>query len=231
MSAPNVVKSSGPERAGSRFRNVLIAAVCAAPFAFAAPAWSAEPAPTRKLAEGPPTIAPKDFRGMPPVEDPNQTDFRALANTHMKLDYRYTFRGAAAGPKKFQAEVATFDVEARFDPEGSWWRPETPPTLLDHEQGHVDLGWIAALELRHDVRQEARLGRMKVTAATQADAEQALKKKIVDVVQPYFDRHQASHAAYDKETAHGTIGDKQALARRAQAKRLNELLQELKASR
>lgn len=233
MSAPNIVKSSGPPRAGLQLRALLAAAACAAPFAIAEIAGAAEPQPAtaRKLLEGPPTIAPKDFRGVPPVEDPTQTDFRALANTHVKLDYRYTFRGAALSPKKYQAEVDTFDVEARFDPEGSWWRPDTPQTLLDHEQGHVDLGWIAALEMRRDVRQEVRRGRLKVAAANQAEAEKALKKKIVDLTAPYFDRHQSYHQEYDKETGNGTLGDKQALARRAQAKRLNELLQEAKSGK
>lgn len=201
---------------------------CAWPAIAAAAGWlgiaslaGAEPA--AELPGGPPRVAREDFQGKPPERVNRVGGLRMLANTSVHIAYRFTYRYRNVG-NEVEMTVDSVETEPTFQKERSWWHPDAPVGLLDHEQGHVDLGWIYALEMRKALRAGLKAGTLKTLGRTRAEAEKMLNALVKVEADKVLEAHAAAHIEYDRLTRHGTAPLKQADARRSHRERLQELL-------
>lgn len=95
------------------------------------------------------------------------------------------------------------NVEARFNPAGSWVRATAKTAaLLKHEQGHFDITELYARKLRKAIRDA------KINCEDKAKAE-AAGRKIVDQLEKDYE---AAETKYDTDTKDGTDATAQSAA-------------------
>jgi len=154
----------------------------------------------RPYEDGPLTAG--DYRTEPPEDDGGLDAF-----TTTDLRFRYEYRSRTT-PRRVTIWTTKIMADAVVVPGKSWNRRPEDTRLLDHEQGHFDLSYIAALRARlHFARQ----GRITATAASSEDAVRGLEKEIQRQMQEFVDAVLSEHHEYDRRTRHG-------LDRRAQLK-------------
>ncbi|MCS6916234.1 MAG: hypothetical protein RMK52_00890 [Chitinophagales bacterium] len=121
-----------------------------------------------------------DFRGRIPSGSP----WAATTRSTIRFSYE-TVNGV----------LSRWDVQATFDPEGSWMRVKDP-AVLQHEQLHFDITEVyARLFCAH-------LNRLQGTRVPRA--------VLRDLFDEFNRRCDSVHVAYDEGTAHGTIASAQA---------------------
>lgn len=143
----------------------------------------------RDYADGP--LTAKDFQSPIPgfVKLPGQ-------KASVKTDLRYDFRYSLYRSRRFAtARLSSIEIRAVVVPAESWNREPEDSRLTDHEQGHFDLTYIAALRARLSFSTSKRL------VGSGADNERAVK----DLQQQLDDRFRllteellAAHVEYDE---------------------------------
>jgi len=105
--------------------------------------------------------------------------------------------------------VFSFRVAVMFQPQRSWTKSATP-RLLDHEQGHFDLGEVQARRLRRA------LGSLKEPCDLPA-------AELNDLTSKYVIEDAERQQRYDQETIYGLDGTRQAFWEADIRKQLKEL--------
>ncbi len=178
-------------------------------------------AATRSYSQGALTL--DDFQASTPG-DTGGLD--ALTTSDIRFDYDYQFRFTRDRATAYATELK---IEAVVIPSKSWIRLRSDARLMDHEQGHFDINYIAALQARLEVAKLAKKRqRFIVTAATSDAATALLGRKVQEFMQPFFDAAFAEQKEYDVITKHGRVRAAQAEQRREQIETIKSLTEELK---
>jgi hypothetical protein len=136
-----------------------------------------------------------------------------------KYDYRFEVKNGV-----HVVRLTALDIWAEFRRDKSWNRRPEDMLLLDHEQGHFDLAQVMALQALlklspHDPTNTSIVARdVKLDEATRK-----LENLINAAMQPFILEAKQAHIDYDKGTDSGGRAAEQALARKAQRERLQEL--------
>lgn len=176
---------------------------------------------TRSYSQGPLTL--DDFQASTPG-DTGGLD--ALTTSDIRFDYDYQLRFTR---DRATAYVTELKIEAVVIPSKSWIRLRSDARLMDHEQGHFDITYIAMLRARLEVAKMAKKReRFTVIAATPDAATALLGPKVQEFMQPFFDAAFAEQKEYDVTTKHGRVRTAQAEQRRKQIETIKSLTEELK---
>ena len=173
-----------------------------------------EPAKYRNYADGP--LTAKDFRA--PI--PGFVEFRgqkALTTTDFRYDFQYRLYRSR---RLTTARLSSIDIRAVVIPSQCWNREPENSRLMDHEQGHFDLTYIAALRARLD------FSTSKSLAGGGVNDEQAIKD-----LRQQLDRRfrllreelRSAHVEYDEITRHGAALGPQREQRDRQKQQITEL--------
>jgi len=111
-------------------------------------------------------------------------------------------------------------------PAKSWNRRPGDLRLLDHEQGHFDLTYIAALQARLHFARERRISN---TAANSDEAIRRLEDDIQREMQRFVDAVLIEHEKYDRITRHGLDPQTQQQQRKIHREQIARLTQQLQA--
>jgi hypothetical protein len=149
-----------------------------------------------------------------------------VTTTDIRFDYDYQVRFSR---ERATAYATKLKIDAVVDPSKSWIRLRSDARLMDHEQGHFDITYIATLRARLEAAKLAKKRqRFIVTAATPDAATDLLGQKVQQFMQPFFDAAFAEQKEYDVITKHGRIRTAQAEQRRKQIETIKSLTEELK---
>lgn len=175
----------------------------------------------RSYSQGPLTL--EDYKA--PI--PNDTGgLDAVTTSDIRFDYDYQVRLTRGRATAYATELK---IDAVVIPSKSWIRLRSDARLMDHEQGHFDITYIAALQARLEAAKLAKKRqRFIVTAATSAAAIDLLGRKVQQFMQPFFDAASAEQQEYDVVTKHGRVRTAQADQRRKQIETIKSVNEELK---
>lgn len=173
----------------------------------------------RDYEKGP--LSPSDFGGTPPA---NNLGAWAFTTTDIVYDFRYRYQ---IFPDRAVVTLAEMKLRAVVKPKESWNRHPNDVRLMDHEQGHFDLAYIATLAERSYFEKllASREG-LSAVGPTRDAAVEKLTKAIEDHMAGVFTRLYDAHQQYDRETKHGLQRDQQTAHRRQQAEKIQKLLEE-----
>ncbi len=178
-------------------------------------------AAARSYARGPLTL--DDYKA-PIPKDTGELD--AFTTTDIRFDYDYQVRFTRGRATAYATEL---NIDAVVVPSKSWIRLRSNARLMDHEQGHFDITYIATLRARLEVAKLAKKRqRILVTAATPDAAIDSLGRTVKEFMQPFFDAAFAEQKEYDLITKHGRVPTAQAEQRRKQIETTKSLTEELK---
>lgn len=178
-------------------------------------------AATRSYSEGPLTL---DDYHAPTPDDTGGLD--AVTTSDIRFDFEYQVRFTR---ERATAYVTELKIDAVVIPAESWIKLRSSARLMDHEQGHFDLTYIAALRARLEAAKRAtKRQRLIVTAATPDAATELLGREVKQFMQPFFDDAFAEQKKYDVITKHGRVRTAQAEQRRKQIETIKSLTEELK---
>jgi hypothetical protein len=140
-----------------------------------------------------------------PVNDQIGDSMSAHTQARLRYNYqpRYSRRGALV-----VAMVGAIEIQSGFDRSRSWRKSQfksDPTELLAHEQGHLDLNEIRAVQLRQLKLSSYPVG-MGATAQAAADD---LRGKLKTFMDAQIAEIQQQHDRYDKETNHGRQAEPQ----------------------
>jgi hypothetical protein len=146
-----------------------------------------------------------------PYKQLDWSDFRVddaapglSAQTQTFLSYRYTVRAERpAQAVTFSATVARIAFTGGFDRARSWRRSHVADdnqTLLEHEQGHLDINELKLRQLKNLTDAEFPVGKGKTAKAAIADLDARLTK----LYRWHLDDLEKTQTRYDKETNYGT---------------------------
>lgn len=189
----------------------------------AAQAPAQPPDGTRNYETGP--LTQRDFAATAPDDNLQLAAF-TTSDLHFNFAYRYQ-----SVPGRVTATLSEMEVLAIVIPGKSWLRRTLDVRLLDHEQGHFDLTYIAALRQRIHFAKMLR-GRMQDRlSAVGTDlnmAVEALRKKVAAHLQEACQTLLVDQTEYDRVTQQGLKPDTQAEQRRQQKETIQSLLAEWK---
>jgi len=172
------------------------------------------PAKYRNYADGP--LTAEDFQA--PI--PGFVQFRgqkALTTTDFRYDFQYRLRRSR---RRVTARLSSIDIWAAVIPSESWNRQPENARLMDHEQGHFDLTYIAVLRAR------SYFSTSKSLVGGGTNDERAIKD-----LRQQLDRRfrllreelRAAHVEYDEITRHGAALGPQKEQRDRQKQQITEL--------
>jgi hypothetical protein len=167
----------------------------------------------RKYAEGP--LTAEDF-----LATADKTATR-LANTVTELRHEYRYRYRLEG-QHVVAQIESIAFYAYVRRDLSWNKQVNNQSLLDHEQGHLDLAHIESLKARQHFHKTRATAHLQGKAATQKDAVAALDRLINQQAEPFIQAMRDADVAYDRATSHG-LNAKQAEHRRVQQETIKRL--------
>jgi hypothetical protein len=130
------------------------------------------------------------------------------AQTQGKITYSYKTRWERNN-NVYTVYLTELTFAVWFDTQQSWRRrnlPRDADWLLQHEQGHLDISYIAGLSLMQ-LKPEAI---MPETGASQEEAEEQLKAHLKRLLDATLEKTKRRHAQYDAETNHSRNKDMQA---------------------
>jgi hypothetical protein len=168
----------------------------------------------RNYADGP--LTAKDFRAPIPgfVKFRGQT---ALTTTDLLYDLKYRlFRSQG----RTTARLSSISFQAVVIPSQSWNRIPEHVRLMDHEQGHFDLTYIASLRARSGFPASRRL---TGSGANDEQAIKELRQRVADRFRPFTEKLRAAHIEYDEITRHGAALGPQKEQRQRQKQQIEEL--------
>jgi hypothetical protein len=166
----------------------------------------------RDYASGPLTAA--DFAA-PVPEDAGQIQAFTTTDLRYSLEYRVTRR-----KQRSTAELTSFSIHAVVVPSASWNRRPDDRRLLDHEQGHFDLTYIAGLRARVAFEEE---DKPRGTGVTEDLAIADLRKKVTEAVSAWIAGLKSEHERYDRVTRHGQDQQAQAAERQRHREEMKSL--------
>ena len=170
----------------------------------------------RVYEEGPLTAS--DYKMAVPADDQGLD-----ATTTTELRYHYNYRSRIT-PRRVTAWTTEIRVDAVVIPAKSWNELLQDKRLMDHEQGHFDLTYIAAMQARLHFAQQ---GRVSAVAATEEQAAEAIRKKIHEQMQAFSVKLFGIHLAYDQQTHHGLKRAEQQAERKKHRDQIEELSKQL----
>jgi hypothetical protein len=197
---------------------VFLAGVLAECRPVAAAAEHALP-PGRSYQDGP--LSADDFQAVPADNSP----LTACTMTDLRWDYCYQYQRTGRTVSAFLKELT---IDAVVVASQSWNRRPGDKRLLDHEQGHFDLAWVAALQARRHFAEEYQTRKLTATGATSALAFESLRRKVEQELRAAQERLIASHAEYDRVTRHGLDRAAQAEQRKSQFAAIEKLTDDVK---
>jgi len=178
-------------------------------------------AATRSYSEGPLKL---DYFQASPPSDTGGLD--AVTTSDIRFNYNYQARITRGRASAYATELT---IDAVVIPSKSWIRLRSDARLMDHEQGHFDITYIAALRARLEAAKLAKKGqRFIATGASPEAAIDLLGQKVQRFVQPFIDAAKARQREYDVLTKHGRVRTAQADQRREQIETIKSLTEELK---
>jgi len=179
-------------------------------------------AKSRRYEQGP--LVKKDYQGTAPDSIKN---FAASTEIEVRYDYRYQLHQKN---QRFQIYVTDLDIYSIMLPKKSWNRQLYNVRLLDHEQGHFDIGEIFALkaeiEMARKMKDKRRFfstGKSKaiVIAKLEATLDQQFSRVVVEM--------KNEQIVYDNVTNHGLDSKAQKIAREGHAEQLQALQKKAKS--
>ncbi len=179
-------------------------------------------AKSRRYEQGP--LVKKDYQGTAPDSIKN---FAASTEIEVRYDYRYQLHQKN---QRFQIYVTDLDIYSIMLPKKSWNRQLYNVRLLDHEQGHFDIGEIFALkaeiEMARKMKDKRRFfstGKSKaiVIAKLEATLDQQFSRVVVEM--------KNEQVVYDNVTNHGLDSKAQKIAREGHAEQLQALQKKAKS--
>lgn len=175
----------------------------------------ADSQPDRRDYENGP-LTPADFTAAVPSDTGGRL---ALTMTELVYDLSYRCNGRA---DRYVARTESLVVRATVVRSASWnLHPQDRP-LMDHEQGHFDLTYIAALRLRSRFAGDQR---PTGTGANPDEAVRNLREKVDRALHEANEQVKQGHLDYDRLTDHGARMKEQVEQRRLQKDKIEELVE------
>ena len=173
----------------------------------------------RRYEQGPLKI--DEFRG----KTVDGSDMSAYTATRIRYRFDYSVhrrQGSAV------ATLSSLDVFTTFEPNDSWWSPNTPTFVLDHEQGHFDVAEINARRLRLAIEKSRVAGKeISATGHSISDATKSLSTSVEKIVRAVDRQNDQDNVDYDRRTRHGINRRIQREQRRIQQMTLQQLRKQL----
>lgn len=171
---------------------------------------------SRRYEQGP--LVKKDYQGSAPE---SIKKFAASTEIDVRYDYRYQLHQKN---KRFQIYVTELEVYSIMLQKKSWNRQVYNVRLLDHEQGHFDIGEIFALRAEIEIARKMKDNRRffstgKSKASVIAKLEETLSLEFSRIVAEMKEEQ----AAYDHATNHGRDQKAQKRARQSHSEELKTL--------
>ena len=176
----------------------------------------------RRYEQGP--LVKKDYQGSAP-----DTIKQFAASTEIEVRYEYSYQ-LYEKDQKFQIYVTDFEVYSIMLQKKSWNRQLYNVRLLDHEQGHFDIGQIFALQAKIEIARKMKDKRRffstgKTKAGVIAKLEETLSQEFSQVVAEMME----AQTDYDRTTNHGRDRNPQKLARDGHSEKLKALQKKVKS--
>ena len=176
---------------------------------------------SRRYEQGP--LVKKDYQGAAPD---SIKKFAASTEIEVRYEYRYQLHQKN---QRFQIYVSDLDVYSIMLPKKSWNRQLYNVRLLDHEQGHFDIGEIFALkaeiEIARKMKDKRRFLSTGKSKAIVAKLEETLSQEFSHIVAEMKEEQ----IAYDNATNHGLDWKAQKLARDSHSEKLKALQKKVKS--
>ena len=176
---------------------------------------------SRRYEQGP--LVKKDYQGSAP-----RSIKKFAASTEIEVQYEYRYQLHEKN-QRFQIHVTDLEVYSIMLPKKSWNRQLYNVRLLDHEQGHFDIGEIFALRAEIEIARKMKdIRRFFSTGKSKASA----IAKLEETLSQYFSRIVAEmneeQVAYDDTTNHGRDQKAQKLARQGHSEELKALQEKVR---
>lgn len=176
-----------------------------------------------KSRERPYSLGPlkiEEFKGQ---VKPDSSD---RANTATRISYQFKLAFLQLG-QQATVTVKSLTLETIFLPDDSWYGPNAPTGLLDHEQGHFDIAEIHARRAALEWEKDRRAGKLlSATGNTRQAAQQAVMDKLNGLRQMVDAKIAQENAEYDRLTRHGLSSAEQSEIRKIQKLTLARLVEE-----
>jgi hypothetical protein len=177
---------------------------------------------SRRYEQGP--LVKKDYQGAAPD---TIKIFSASTEIEVRYDYRYQIH---LKDQRFQIYVTDIEVYSIMLQKKSWNRQLYNVRLLDHEQGHFDIGEIFALKTKLEFAKQMKAKRRffsvgKSRAAVIANLKETLNHQFTHSVSEM----KAEQIEYDDATNHGLDRKAQKLARQGHSGELKMLQEKVKS--
>lgn len=176
----------------------------------------------RRYEQGP--LVKKDYQGSAP-----DTIKQFAASTEIEVRYEYSYQ-LYQKDQQFRIYVTDIEVYSIMLQKKSWNRQLYNVRLLDHEQGHFDIGQIFALKAQIEIARKMKdkrrfLSTGKTKAGVIAKLEETLSQEFFHVVAEMTE----TQIAYDSATNHGLDQKSQKLARVGHSEKLRALQKKAKS--
>lgn len=176
----------------------------------------------RRYEQGP--LVKKDYQGSAP-----DTIKQFAASTEIEVRYEYSYQ-LYQKDQQFQIYVTDIEVYSIMLQKKSWNRQLYNVRLLDHEQGHFDIGQIFALKAQIEIARKMKdkrrfLSTGKTKAGVIAKLEETLSQEFFHIVTEMTE----AQIAYDGVTNHGLDQKSQKLARVGHSEKLRALQKKAKS--
>ena len=179
-------------------------------------------AKSRRYEHGP--LVKKDYQGTVPDSIKN---FAASTEIEVRYDYRYQLHQKN---QRFQIYVTDLDIYSIMLTKKSWNRELYNVRLLDHEQGHFDIGEIFALKAEIEMARKMKdKWRFFSTGKSKASVIAKLEATLDQQFSRIVSEMKNEQVAYDKATNHGLDPKAQKIAREGHAERLQALQKKVKS--
>lgn len=155
-----------------------------------------------------------------------EPDSKDRANTATRVSYQFQLGFYQVGSQA-TVTVKSLTLETVFLPDDSWYGPNAPAGLLDHEQGHFDIAEIHARRAALEWERDRRAGKLlSATGNTRQAAQQAVMDKLNELRQTIDARIAQENTEYDRLTRHGLSSADQSEIRKIQKLTLTRLVEE-----
>lgn len=143
-------------------------------------------------------LTQKDYQAEPPE---NRRTSAAWTTTDLRFDFRYEYKTRGA---RYYLKLKAITIEATVDPNRSWNTRPNDVRLMDHEQGHFDLTYIASLKAQVLFAEQMSKGSgIRAEAASEREASKLLRKEVQRQLGKIFTQLYDKQKEYDAETKHG----------------------------
>jgi len=178
-------------------------------------------AKTRDYSDGP--LTAKDFQA-PIPGFVRSVGRQALTTTDFRYEFEYRLYRSR---RRTTARLSSIHIRAVVILSKSWNRQPGDARLMDHEQGHFDLTYIAVLRARLAFASR----RMTGGAASDEHAIKNLRQQLDRHFRLLKEELVAAHVEYDEITNHGMKSGPQEEQRNQQRRQIEELTKRLKPAR